>query len=278
MAMRARPAHSALYESIDPNPLHAASEMDFDRQRLCIIRLTSISSTAINPNRLTILRECWCEKLSCANQYARAPSQLLSFVWPCGACLCSWRDKRRLALANERSSERKKRGFAISSPVERVAKVLRPTSMPTCSLDTGKGVGSHFTRKGGVPLERGGTTDTDSLGNALEGAAEHHLDRSDFGQVKGITYQLTAGWGLWVAKAVVAISPPEPGVAWVAWSFPLLPLSPTLTLRKNALKARSILTATFCNTWLCTELREGRCCLIAGNKACWSYKERISPL
>jgi hypothetical protein len=70
-------------------------------------------------------------------------------------------------------------------------------------------VGSHSQEKVAYHLrveERRGTTttNTDSLGSALEGAVEHHLDRSDFGQVKGkgITHQLTAGGGLWVAKAI----------------------------------------------------------------------------
>jgi hypothetical protein len=74
-------------------------------------------------------------------------------------------------------------------------------------------------RKGGVPLARRGASDTQSLGHTLKRAVEHHLDGSDFGQVKGITHQLTAGWGLWVAKAIVALLPPKPGVAW---SFPRL--------------------------------------------------------
>src|SRR5206468_562590 len=40
------------------------------------------------------------------------------------------------------SSTWKKRGLAITSPVERAAKVVSPTSIPTCCPVSGSGVGS----------------------------------------------------------------------------------------------------------------------------------------
>src|SRR6266849_1492526 len=53
----------------------------------------------------------------------------------------------RCTFAKAFSSLRKKRGLAISSPVDRVAKVVSPTSIPTCSVRSGSLRGSHSTEK-----------------------------------------------------------------------------------------------------------------------------------
>src|SRR5215203_6199309 len=91
-------------------------------------------------------RLCWCEKSflrhpirSCTRAttlrlFRRSGVSGVPF-----ACL----ERRRCTLARAFSSTRKKRGFSICCPVESVANDFNPTSMPTCSSDAGKAVGSQ---------------------------------------------------------------------------------------------------------------------------------------
>src|SRR5829696_7295726 len=91
-------------------------------------------------------RLCWCEKSllrhpirSCTRATTMRLFRRSGVSGVPFACL----EKRRCTLAKAFSSTRKKRGFSICCPAERVATVFNPTSMPTCSQDTGNVVGSH---------------------------------------------------------------------------------------------------------------------------------------
>src|SRR6266700_7661125 len=117
------------------------------RQGLWAMRFTCKSSTQMTPYELTILWLCWCVKFSlrkairsCTRATALRCFQRSGVHFTSLECLC-W------ALVRAFSSFLKKRGFSISAPVERVAKVVSPTSIPTCSLFSGKRSGSHSTEK-----------------------------------------------------------------------------------------------------------------------------------
>jgi hypothetical protein len=107
--------------------------------------------------RATTLRRCWrCFPAArSAGSWLTACQRSASSSSGCVCCTCSvtlarralcassarWR--RRCALANARSSRRKKRGLAMAAPSEQVAKVASPTSMPTSRPVGGTGVGFH---------------------------------------------------------------------------------------------------------------------------------------
>src|SRR6266702_4640771 len=80
------------------------------------------------------------QNLICSCSQATALRCLRLSGVPLASLLCL-----RCTLARAFSSLRKKRGFSISSPLERVAKVFSPTSIPTCSGVCSKRSGSHST-------------------------------------------------------------------------------------------------------------------------------------
>ena len=127
----------------------ATSEMLLARQWLWTMPLMLRSSKAIRPNLSTKLWLTWWAnsyRLLAIRSWTRSTT-LRAFLRsgvPLGAL-----ESFLWALANSCSSSRKNRGLAIVSPLEKVAKLSRPTSIPTTapSFQGGRGTSSVSTEK-----------------------------------------------------------------------------------------------------------------------------------
>ena len=86
----------------------------------------------------------------------------------------------RWAFASSFSSRRKKRGLSIFSPVERVAKLSRPTSTPTAFLLSGSGMGSTSHEKQAYQLPTASRLIFRVLIFPSIGTVLHDLDSTNF--------------------------------------------------------------------------------------------------
>ncbi|MEZ4734147.1 MAG: hypothetical protein R3E79_44200 [Caldilineaceae bacterium] len=95
-----------------------------------------------------------------------------------------------------------------------------------------------LTRKASVPVTNGIALNGQGLNVATDGAVQFHPNITDLGDRQPVTVHLEArllkGEGI---IAAIALKAGYPGS------------SPFLTRRKNALKARSTRSCTFCKTW-----------------------------
>ena len=94
-------------------------------------------------------------------------------------------------------------------PSREGSKRLQPNVYSHLLTRSGQGRRLPLTRERSVPLTRTGMSDTNCFGNTFYGAVQDYFDGTDFGQMKGVTYQLTAGWSLRIAHRVVSALAPE---------------------------------------------------------------------
>ena len=107
-------------------------------------------------------------------------------------------------------------------PVESVAKVFRPTSMPTgCPVVGQRRWFSALAGETHVPLARAAPADRRRLGRAIHRAMQENLHLSDAGDAQALLLGIkaTADRNLREGDALVASTPTEAGVARLLASF-----------------------------------------------------------
>lgn len=139
MPTNARPYHSDLYSSCLTNSDQPASLIDFARRRFFCMLLTARLSMAITWFSLTSRVESLCRKslrVSAVFACRRATFMRALFLLLEPFCFLA---RRRCNLASLLSFLRNVLGAAIFSPVDKIAKCVRPRSMPTFADTSGLG-------------------------------------------------------------------------------------------------------------------------------------------
>ena len=108
---------------------------------------------------------------------------MADYLAPLGSFGRSLLSLREFALCLRKlfSSRRKKRGLAIFSPFESVAKLSSPTSIPIAFLLRAV-VGFNFTRKAGIPIANRIPLNSQCFDLALNRTMQDDFDCTDFGK------------------------------------------------------------------------------------------------
>src|ERR1700758_2112743 len=134
MPISVRPYHPALYVNCRTNSDQLASLIDFARLRFFCILLTARRSMAITWFSLTSRVESLCRKSLRASATLACSFATLSFALARRTEPFCFFASRRCSFASALSYFRNVFGAAIFSPFERMAKCVRPGSIPTWPL------------------------------------------------------------------------------------------------------------------------------------------------